>query len=212
MRSALFFAAIFVLFFSFSLIAQPPGAAPAGAGDKNITVDNTKTRSIELERVKRDAEKPDRTKQDAPPPVNFQQVKEDFESIQRMQDDIIAAYSKGSAIDYGRISTDSAQLNQSAVRLESNLFPPPPPAPPEKRKEKKKPVEQTVAQPEQLLPTDLKSLIVEQDSCVGSFVTNPMFTNPQVVNPDNIAKAHADLLRLIKLSVILQQESDKLKK
>jgi hypothetical protein len=39
-----------------------------------------------------------------------------------------------------------------------------------------------------------------------------MFTNPQVVNPDNNAKAHSDLQRLIKLSAAMQQEADKLKK
>jgi len=211
MRSALFFAAILMLFLSFSVTAQPPGAAPAGAGDKNITVDNTKMRSIELERVKRDAQKPEHAKQDAPPPptVNFQQVKEDFEAIQKLQDDIINAYSKGSVIDYAKISADATQLNQSAARLESNLFPPPPS---DKKKENKKPAEPSVSQAEQPLPTNVKSLIVEQDSRIGSFVSNPMFTNSQVVDPTNNAKAHADLQRLIKLSVALQQESDKLKK
>jgi hypothetical protein len=185
--------------------------APPGAGDKNLENRDIKDRSIELERVKRDAEKPDRKDQKAaptPPAVNFQQVKEDFETIQKLQDDIVSAYSKSKEINYKQISADSAQMNQSALRLESNLFPPV-----EKKKDNKK-ASQEVTAPvsEPILPKDVKSLIVEQDSALGSFVSSPMFTNPQVVNPDSSAKAHADLQRLIKLSAALQVEADKLKK
>ena len=216
MTQALLYTFAFVLFLSASLVAQQPGppagAVPSGGGDKNLSVDDTKMRSIELERVKRDADKSDMKKKDAPPPapptVNFQQIKDDFEAIQKLQDDIINAYSKGSAIDYAKISLDAGLLNQCAARLELNLFPPLP----EKKKDNKKTVGQAVAQPEQALPSDIKSLIIEQDNRLGSFVSNVMFTNPQVVNADNNAKAHADLQRLIKLSAALQLESDKLKK
>jgi hypothetical protein len=183
---------------------------PPGAGDKSLENRDIKNRSNELERIKQEAEKPDRKNQNspAPPPVNFQQVREDFETIQKLQDDIVAAYSKGKEINYKQISVDSAQMNRSATRLESNLFPPL-----EKKKENKKAAQETGGQAaEPALPQDVKSLIVEQDNTLAAFVSNPMFTNPQVVNPDNNAKAHSDLQRLIKLSAAMQQEADKLKK
>jgi len=215
MKVVRLFAVVFTLFLACSLMAQqpgpPPGAVPAGGGDKNLQIDDSKMRSIELERVKRDAEKPDRKNQPAPAPpaaFNFEQIKQDFESIQRLQDDLVTVYSKSKGIDYTRISSDAAQMNQSATRLESNLFPPV-----EKKKDSKKIARETEPNAAELpLPQDIKSLIVEQDNTLAIFVTNPMFTNPQVINPDNNAKAHFDLQRLIKLSAALQQEADKLKK
>jgi hypothetical protein len=215
MKTAPFFVIVLALLFSSSIMAQTPGApagaVPAGGGDKNLQVDDSKMRSMELERVKRDAEKPDKkTKTNLPPPApNFEQVKQDFESIQRLQDDIITAYSKSVVIDFKRISEDAIQMNQSASRLEENLFPLE-----EKKKESKKAVAaEPIAQlPEQALPQDVKSLIVEQDSAVSSFVSSPMFINPKVIDQQANAKSHADLQRLIKLSAALQQEADKLKK
>jgi len=215
MRVASIIAGVLTLFIAGSLVAQQPGApagaVPAGGGDKNLQVDDAKMRSMEMERVKRDAEKMDRKNQNspAPPSVNFQQVKEDFETIQRMQDGIVAAYSKSKEIDYKQISANAEQMNQSSVRLESNLFPP---APAEKKKDKKSAQAASAPASEPVLPQDVKSLIVEQDNTLSAFVTNPMFTNPQVVNQDNNAKAHSDLQRLIKLSAALQQEAEKLKK
>jgi len=96
-------------------------------------------------------------------------------------------------------------MNKSAIRLESNLFPTIENKKPSKR------TQDTEKQPE-TLPTDLKSLIVEQDNTLASFVGNHMFTNPQIVNTADNAKAHADLQRLIRLSAALQQEAAKAKK
>ena len=184
--------------------AQTP---PPGAGDKSVENRDIKDRSNELERIKRDADKPDR-KNETSPEVNFQQVKEDFETIQKLQDDIISAYSKSKEINYTRISGDAARMNQSATRLESNLFPPSA----EKKKDKKAAQESNAQPTEPALPQDVKRLIVEQDNTLTAFVSNPMFTNPQVVNQDNNAKARSDLKRLIRLSAALQQEADKVKK
>src|ERR1043165_6698830 len=111
MKAAPYFAMVFALFLTSALMAQtpgpPPGAVPAGGGDKNLQIDDSKQRSIELERVKRDAEKPDqKTKTTTPPPPppapNFEQVKQDFESIQRLQDDIVTAYSRSTVVDFKR--------------------------------------------------------------------------------------------------------------
>lgn len=215
MRVAAFLAVFFALLLAPSVTAQQPGApagaAPAGGGDKNLQIDDAKMRSMELERVKKDAEKPEAKNQPAQQPLpasNFEQIKKDFESIQRLQDDIVAAYSGSKDIDYKRISGDASLMNESAVRLDANLFPPTP-VKPDKKKDKKA-AEETVAAPTEFtLPPDVKSIIVEQDNTISAFVSNPMFTNAQVFNQNNNAKAHADLLKLVKLSSALQQASSK---
>ena len=213
MRVGLFLSILFTLFLAASLSAQqpgpPPGAVPAGAGDKNLQTSDLKMRSAELERIKRDAEKPSRKNEGpAAPTMNFQQIKEDFETIQKLQDDIIKAYSTGKEIEHTRISNDASQMNQSAIRLESNLFPPV-----EKKKDGKKGSEPPSAKvDEPALPQDIKSLIVELDNTLTAFVGNPMFTSPQVVDQNNNLKARGELQKLIRLSSALQNEAGKLRK
>jgi hypothetical protein len=181
--------------------------APPGAGDRNLENRNIKDRSIELERVKRDAEKPDSSTQPAAAmsPAKFQEVKEDFENLQRLEDEIIKIYTMSKQIDFGKISQNAAGINKSSVRLESNLFPPDP-----KQKNGKK-ADIQAAESASKLPEDVKSLIVDQDNTLAAFVGNPIFTNPKVVTPADNAKAHDDLQRLIKLSAALQVQADKSK-
>jgi hypothetical protein len=169
---------------------------------------SSKERSIELERIKRDANKPDAKGQQSPAPdaaAKFEEIKADFEGLQRRQDEIVKAYTTGKQADLEKIVSDSEQMNKHAVRLETNLFPQI-----EEQKGKKKSKEnKTVDPPAVPLPQDLKALIVEQDNTLASFVSNPMFVNPQVANVTDSAKARADLKKLILLIAALRSEAGK---
>jgi hypothetical protein len=182
--------------------------APPGASDKGAMDRSSKERSIELERIKRDANKPDAKGQQSPAPdaaAKFEEIKADFEGLQRRQDEIVKAYTTGKQADLEKIVSDSEQMNKHAVRLETNLFPQM-----EEQKGKKKSKEnKTVDPPAVPLPQDLKTLIVEQDNTLASFVSNPMFANPQVANVTDSAKAHADLKKLILLTAALRSEAGK---
>lgn len=196
-----------VCLFTLSGLAWAQREAPPGASDKGAMDRSSKDRSIELDRIKRDANKPD-TKGQQPPPLvadKFEQIKEDFEGLQRRQDDILKAYTTGKQVDLEKISSSSDQMNKHALRLEGNLFPPT-----DEQKSKKKPKEDKgVGTGAIMLPQDLKSLIVEQDNTLASFVSNPMFANPQVANVADNAKAHSDLRKLILLSAALKSEAEK---
>ena len=182
--------------------------APPGASDKGAMDRSSKERSIELERIKRDANKPDAKGQQSPAPdaaAKFEEIKADFEGLQRRQDEIVKAYTTGKQPDLEKIDSDSEQMNKHAVRLETNLFPQM-----EEQKGKKKSKEnKTVDPPAVPLPQDLKTLIVEQDNTLASFVSNPMFVNPQVANVTDSAKARADLKKLILLIAALRSEAGK---
>jgi hypothetical protein len=188
--------------------AWPQREAPPGASDKGAMDRSSKERSIELERIKRDANKPDAKGQQSPAPdaaAKFEEIKADFEGLQRRQDEIVKAYTIGKQADLEKIVSDSEQMNKHAVRLETNLFPQM-----EEQKGKKKSKEnKTVDPPAVPLPQDLKALIVEQDNTLASFVSNPMFANPQVANVTDSAKAHADLKKLILLTAALRSEAGK---
>ena len=185
--------------------AQPP-APPAGASDKNLEDRNIKNRSIELERIKRDAGKPDKGSQqpEKMPEAKFREIKEDFERIQLSQSEIITAYTKAKEIDFAKISSTAEEINRRGTRLKGNLF-----QPADDRGEDKKDRagKKEVELPR--LPADIKMLIVEMDNTLAAFTSNPMFTNPQVVNADSSAKARSDLARLIRLSAELKREAEK---
>lgn len=185
----------------------PGQVPPPGASDKSLEDRNIKSRSIELERIKRDANKPDPGNQRQPDKMlaaKFQDIKEDFEQIQLSQSEIITAYTKGKEIDFGKVSAKAEQINKRGVRLKENLFP----SVSENQNDKK--TKNGKSNVELLpLPQDVKTLIVEMDNTLAAFTANPIFTNPQVVNPDNNVKAKSDLEKLIRLSGALKQKAEK---
>ena len=138
-----------------SVLAQ---IAPPGAGDRNLENRDIKDRSIELERVKRDADKPESSSQPSPAmsPAKFQEVKEDFENLQRFENEIIKIYTMSKQIDFGKDLAKRRGRN-SSVRLESNLFPDP-----KQKNGKKADIQAAESAPKP--PEDVKSLIVDQDN------------------------------------------------
>jgi hypothetical protein len=197
-----FILSIFVVFAAavFSCVsAQVP---PPGAGDKDLRDNNIRMRSNELERVKRNANKPKTGESSSPMnseiDTKFPEIKEDYESIQLSQDAIIKAYSTGEKIDYKQIETSAEAINKSAKRLDSNLFSPKP----EKDKSKKDEDQKTKS---------VKDLIVELDNAIGSFVSSAMFQNLRVVDPAVAQKAQLDLTNILEISKMLSKEAIKMK-
>ncbi len=200
-----------------SVAAQPPGVVPAGAGDKNLGDDGVKTRSIEMERIKRESAKGviNGSNTDPATALKFKEIKEDFENLQMSQNGIINAYTRSKLIDYAKISNLAGEMNKSGIRLKGNLFPVIVEKQDGKKSKNKKKNDTQPAQTNQsepALPTDVKTLIVVIDNTLASFVGNPMFTNPTVVKADDNSKAKADLDKLLMLSEALNQEADKMSK
>jgi hypothetical protein len=194
-----------------ALTSSAQQEAPAGASDRGPMDRSTKNRSAELERVKRDAEKPDPKNPAATmPPNKFAEVKEDFEGLQLRQDEIRKIYSEGKQVDTARISTVAWVMNANATRLHGNLFPPPVEETKSKKKSKNQKEEPAKVEPiPESLPQDLRSMIVAQDDTLAAFVANPMFTNPQVSNVDSNLKAQADLKKLMRLTAALGEMASK---
>jgi hypothetical protein len=181
-------------------LAQGPGPPPGGP-DKNMKgeTDGIRDRSGEIERIKRDAEKPDKKpdkKAEKSPEDKFPQIKEDFERIQIVNSEVLQAVGTP---NYGRLSEAAEEMRKRATRLKSNLF-----APESEKKPKGEVVEEKV-QP------DLKSLLSTLDDALARFVSSPIFQNTKVVNPQDSAKARHDLDEIIKLSTRVLKEADKMK-
>jgi hypothetical protein len=176
---------------------------PAGAGDRNLADDGIKARSVEMERIKREAAKAEAA---SFAPINrdimarFPEIKEDFENIQIFESNIIKSYTTGKTIDYVQIAASANAMNKSAKRLDLNLF-----ADTKKEKQSERPKKDPEKAP------SVRDLIIDLDAAVGSFVTSKIFGNIKVVEPEVAIKTRTDLLNILRLSDLLAAEAGKMK-
>ncbi len=182
--------------------------APPGAGDKDLSDKNIKMRSVELERIDREARKNGAAGNEAERrAIKYPEIKKDYELIQTSQDAVIKAYQSGSKIDYAQISKSASEINGGAVRLKENLFPSSPPENADVKKETRKD-EKTE---KEIKPAkSVRDLIVELDNAVGGFATSPMFQNLRVIDAAVSEKAKLDLEKIIEFSALLDAAAKKM--
>lgn len=144
---------------------------------------NIKNRSIELERVKRDAAKRPVTS-DAT--LKFPEIKEDFEEVQKINGDIVKL-SRKTPINNAVIFKLVAEINHRAARLKSNLFP-------AAAKSKNNKQQTAVESP------NVKTLLNDLDKSIDSFVHSSIFQNLNLVVTADSLKAQKDLENVIKIS------------
>jgi len=161
-----------------------------------------------MERVKRDMEKDDAASKDKQKtePMNFAQIKEDFEQIQVVFDKgIVNTYQTSNPMNYTKIADSATELKDRATRLRSNLFP----DRPKKAKDKKEDAEYVplTGAPAQVV----KNLIVNLNDSLSTFVASPIFQNAKVVDPKESEKARLNLETIIAQSNQLSVEAGKMK-
>lgn len=184
---------------------------PPGAGDKDLRDNNIKSRSVDLERVDRDARKTDKSaiknsaaETEAKLAAKYAEIKTDFEQIQLSQDVVVKTYQRSVKIDYVQISKSALEINKSALRLNSNLFPAPPVENTGAKKQVKK-EDKTEKEPKQA--KSVRDLIVDLDNTIGSFAASTMFQNLRVIDTAVSEKAKLDLGKIIELSALLSAEA-----
>lgn len=190
-----------ILFSTAGAYAQ--GEPPPVTGDKDLRDTDIKRRSIEMERVERDAKKPSKTadksneKSEDKLAAKFDEIKTDFEQIQLSQDTIVRIYQTSLEIDYEKIGKSAAEIHKSAERLDENLF--------SDLKKEKKPEDKKVN-----ATVTVRNLIVDLDNAIGSFATSPLFQNLREIDAKIAEKAREDLEKIIELSAFLEAEAKKM--
>lgn len=196
--------------------AQQAAPAPI-SGDKDLRDTNIKSRSIDLERTERDARKNDKSNEKSAAAnssavktedklaAKYDEIKTDYEQIQLSQDTIVKAYQGSGKIDYAQIGKSALDINKSAARLNSNLFPVIEiyDAEKEKNKDDKKEKETKPAK-------TIRDLIIDLDNTIASFATSSMFQNLRTVDAAVSEKARLDLEKIIGLSAALAAEAQKM--
>jgi len=128
----------------------------------------------------------------------LKQTTDDFRSIQSINNKMMAQVYATEAIDYDRTSAAIAQINTKAIRLKNNLSLPDP------KDVKKKDL--TVSGPK-----EFKSALLLMDRSIMSFVSNPIFQKPNVIEVESATRASHDLAEIITLSATLKKIADDLK-
>ena len=189
-------------FFVVSAQDAPTVNTPAVPDNATPLTDNIKLRSVELDRIKREAEKTQVLRQENGKELNFSLIKDDFEGIQIKLEEIIKAYQPPDT-HYDKISTHSNEITEMAVRLKGNVFEP---------KDESAKDDKASAQPEEFAGKPVRNLIIVLRDAIDRVARNPMWQNLQVIDPELSAKAEGDLDIVIKSSNALWIEAGKMKK
>lgn len=134
--------------------------------------------------------------------VTYERIRQDFRRLQITHNEMMATTFSGKSpkVDAGYISKATAEINKRASSLKTYLRLPSP------NEDEQKPEAPDISSTEQL-----KSSLFTLDDLVVSFVTNPTFETPGVVNVEQSAKAARDLDGIINLSRKIKQGADRLK-
>ncbi len=128
---------------------------------------------------------------------SYQQVAEDFAQLQLTNYNLSAAAEPGAELVYGRIAEEAAEVRRRASRLKSTLA-----LPAVKADENRKRGD------EALTPEGLKAAITSLDAVVKSFVWNPVFQKPDVLDAENSAKAGRELEDILRLSEQIRRTAE----
>jgi len=171
--------------------------SPNPVADAEIRdTDSIRMRSLALEQAKREENKLHASEDSKIPEAKFAVIKSDFESIQKLESSIVKTYKTGKKIDYVKIGELALEIKKKAGRLGLNFF-------------DIKDEPGVDPNPQDLTRKSVRDLIIDLDSTLTAFVTNPTFTGLRVIDAKNNDRARADLEKLIELSRDLQEAAEK---
>jgi hypothetical protein len=119
--------------------------------------------------------------------LRYQQIKEDFEQLQIVNYNLAGEVS--ASPNYEQIVKEAAEVKKRAERLKINLSLPEPGKDENLKKSK-----------DEFNSVELKGAINTLDTLVKSFVANPIFQQPGVMDMNNSGKAMGELEVIIRLS------------
>jgi hypothetical protein len=127
-----------------------------------------------------------------------EQLNQDFKRVQVIRNDIARAVTSGSALDYGRVSEEASEVRKRSLRMQTYLA---------LREDADKQKQEADAAYDE---THLKEALVQLCHRIDSFVANPRFKSPGVVDVDATTKAARDLREMIALSQRIKGGAERL--
>ena len=119
----------------------------------------------------------------------FAQIREDFTRLQVINNEMMQAVFVKRNIDPKLIVTTTSEINKRASRLSESLVLP--------RIDDKASVQKPEDTRNEL---NLEARLLALDHCIMSFIANPLFKQPNVVDSQSALKARSDLNLIVRLS------------
>lgn len=182
------------LFFAFSARAQGSRPAPSGAATKSAEQD-IMSREWNLTHMTEQINQQFKKDQ----VQLFPEIKKDFSTLQTANNDLMRSVFVNNVINYGAIADTLSEIRKRALRLKQNMALPKLSEPPS--------INQTEIRNDQQLKVSLLTL----DRSVMSFVKNPIFQSPQVVDQTSAMNATQDLEGIIQIANIVKKQVERLK-
>ena len=174
----------------------------AQAGRRSAAVERARAKEADLQHYNREMslrnlgkEQPLSEQQQK---LALKQIKEDFERMQAVNNQMMRTVSSAEALDYKSISETLSEINKRAKRLKSNL--------------RMADGERGEAMNAASDGAELKQSLYTLDGLIMSFVTSPLFQNPNVLNTTLRAKANRDLEGIIEMSQTVRKNAEKMSK
>ena len=128
-----------------------------------------------------------------------EQLNQDFKRIQIIRNDIVRAVKGEGVFNYKRVSDEAAEVKKRALRMQTYLA-----------LRGKDADERERAGQREYDGEKLKGALVMLCKRIDSFVANPKFTSPDVVDVDGTAKASRDLQEIIVISGAVKTSAERL--
>lgn len=186
-------AALFVVVLT-PAAARAQGSAQAARDARRAEMEMRQRTLWDLEKLKKKgaAKTPDRR------PL-YAEVAGEFQQLQIVNYSLAGVADPRVVLDYARIKKESAEVRKRAARLKSYLSLPE--------------VEEAQKQDDAALiqtPEALRSAVRRLDALVNSFVWNPVFQKPDVVDLEQSSKASRDLASILGLSEQIRRSAEEL--
>jgi hypothetical protein len=163
-------------------------------------------RTLEIQRVERNQllllkPLPAKKEDDSIRRAVLKQIKEDFANIQLLNNTMMAQAWASETLDYSYVSDMISRIRGKAVRLQMNLSLP-----------ESDGSEKTASKPNVSNSREFRAALLVLDESIMSFVTNPLFLEPNTIEVSQAAKARQDLEAVIELTADLKKIASKLAK
>lgn len=172
-----------------------PGGLVQPEGPRQPSIRERQFRVLEMEREATRVRTPEQEK------LALAQIGEDYEKLQVINNKMMGTTMRAVAPDYARIAETTAEIKMRAKRMKENL-----------RLSKVGPTKDEKG-PDYKKAQDAKGLkasLVSLDGSIMSFVKNPIFKNPGVVDVEQAEKASRDLETIIELSNLINKDAQRL--
>jgi hypothetical protein len=167
-------------------------AAAQRARSRSMAGERARAKASDLEAYQREMRLrnlngPDKEAAEKQQRLALAQIKEDFERMQVVNNEMMRAVVKSDAIDYKLVSASLDEINKCAKRLKENL--------------KMQDYEAKEAGDGRAASVaDVKASLSTLDDFIMSFVQSPIFQNTQVIDTNHRARAGNDLANIIGVS------------